>query len=117
MKILIVEDDPSIKSTLEALCGEYWRVQKCHFAKSISESIWYLTRERPDIILLDLLLEGELAEPIVTYIREKFPVRPPRIIAMSALNNGAQLAALYRIPEYLKKPFDIDTLEEFIFKK
>lgn len=117
MKILIVEDDPSVCQVLHILCAEYWRVEKCEYVHNIEEAIKTLNSFRPDVILLDFLLEGELAFPVVNFVRDKYFYDPPRIIAMSALNQGAELAAIHDVSEFIRKPFNIEMLEQLIFKK
>lgn len=84
-------------------------------AKSTGSALSILRTVRPDIVLLDLIMNGEVAEDVIHYCKEKFIV-PPRIIIMSAWRGCKEIAKKYGIHECLEKPFDIEKLEEILDK-
>lgn len=102
--ILIIDDDIHINEMLEeVLIQEGYQV---YHAYSGTEALLFLANEKPDLILLDLMLPGLTGEEVLSQI-EKIPV-----IVMSAkvevkdkvalLLNGAE--------DYITKPFEIEEL-------
>lgn len=102
--ILIIDDDIHINEMLEeVLIQEGYQV---FHAYSGTEALLFLANEKPDLILLDLMLPGLTGEEVLPQI-EKIPV-----IVMSAkvevkdkvalLLNGAE--------DYITKPFEIEEL-------
>ena len=102
--ILIIDDDIHINEMLEEVL-----IQEGHqvsHAYSGTEALLFLANEKPDLILLDLMLPGLTGEEVLSQI-EKIPV-----IVMSAkvevkdkvalLLNGAE--------DYITKPFEIEEL-------
>lgn len=102
--ILIIDDDIHINEMLEEVLIQE-RYQVSH-AYSGTEALLFLANEKPDLILLDLMLPGLTGEEVLSQI-EKIPV-----IVMSAkvevkdkvalLLNGAE--------DYITKPFEIEEL-------
>lgn len=102
--ILIIDDDIHINEMLEeVLIQEGYQVSHAY---SGTEALRFLANEKPDLILLDLMLPGLTGEEVLSQI-EKIPV-----IVMSAkvevkdkvalLLNGAE--------DYITKPFEIEEL-------
>ena len=102
--ILIIDDDIHINEMLEeVLIQEGYQVSHAY---SGTEALLFLANEKPDLILLDLMLPGLTGEEVLSKI-EKIPV-----IVMSAkvevkdkvalLLNGAE--------DYITKPFEIEEL-------
>ena len=102
--ILIIDDDIHINEMLEeVLIQEGYQVSRAY---SGTEALLFLANEKPDLILLDLMLPGLTGEEVLPQI-EKIPV-----IVMSAkvevkdkvalLLNGAE--------DYITKPFEIEEL-------
>ncbi|MEQ2040741.1 response regulator transcription factor [Mediterraneibacter gnavus] len=102
--ILIIDDDIHINEMLEeVLIQEGYQVSHAY---SGTEALLFLANEKPDLILLDLMLPGLTGEEVLPQI-EKMPV-----IVMSAkvevkdkvalLLNGAE--------DYITKPFEIEEL-------
>lgn len=102
--ILIIDDDIHINEMLEeVLIQEGYQVSHAY---SGTEALLFLANEKPDLILLDLMLLGLTGEEVLPQI-EKIPV-----IVMSAkvevkdkvalLLNGAE--------DYITKPFEIEEL-------
>ena len=102
--ILIIDDDIHINEMLEeVLIQEGYQVSHAY---SGTEALLFLANEKPDLILLDLMLPGLTGEEVLLQI-EKIPV-----IVMSAkvevkdkvalLLNGAE--------DYITKPFEIEEL-------
>jgi two-component system response regulator TctD len=109
MKLLLVEDDPSMRSTLErALSRRGVRVESCADGRRALE-LW---RARPpDVVVLDLSLPGLDGLQVLEQARQSKLATPVLILTargtvgdrVIGLNSGAD--------DYLPKPFDLDELE------
>ena len=98
--ILIVDDDVCIGDMLqEVLAKEGYRTARAY---SGTEALLYLSRSRPDLILLDLMLPGLSGEELLPLI-EDIPV-----IVVSAKSETADKVNLLLggADDYITKPFD-----------
>ena len=102
--ILIVDDDVCIGDMLqEVLAKEGYRTARAY---SGTEALLYLSRSRPDLILLDLMLPGLSGEELLPLI-EDIPVIV--ISAKSETSDKVELL-LGGADDYITKPFDTDEL-------
>lgn len=102
--ILIIDDDVSINDMIsEALETEGYFVQKAY---SGTEALMLLSAEKPDLILLDLMLPGITGEVLLSKITG-IPV-----IIVSAKADIADKVGLLRngAADYITKPFNIQEL-------
>ena len=102
--ILIVDDDVCIGDMLqEVLVKEGYRAARAY---SGTEALLYLSGNRPDLILLDLMLPGLSGEELLPLI-EGIPV-----IVVSARSETADKVDLLLsgANDYITKPFDTDEL-------
>ncbi len=104
MKIMIVDDDTHISEMLrENLSMEGYEVTAAY---SGTEAKLLMDKERPDLILLDLMLPGMSGEELITQI-SGIPV-----IVLSAKADIADKVGLLRsgAADYMTKPFDMQEL-------
>lgn len=102
--ILIVDDDVCIGDMLqEVLVKEGYRAARAY---SGTEALLYLSGNRPDLILLDLMLPGLSGEELLPLI-DGIPV-----IVVSARSETADKVDLLLsgADDYITKPFDTDEL-------
>ena len=102
--ILIIDDDIHINEMLEeVLIQEGYQVSHAY---SGTEALLFLANEKPDLILLDLMLPGLTGEEVLSQI-EKIPV-----IVMSAKVEVKDKVALLLngAGDYITKPFEIEEL-------
>ena len=102
--ILIIDDDIHINEMLEeVLIQEGYQVSHAY---SGTEALLFLANEKPDLILLDLMLPGLTGEEVLPQI-EKIPV-----IVMSAMVEVKDKVALLLngAEDYITKPFEIEEL-------
>lgn len=112
-KILVVEDDKNVAAVLEARL-ESFGYDVCDIAASGQRAIDSAFRLDPDIILMDILLEGEMnGIEAAGRIREQSDVP---IIFLTCLNDPDVLArAIDTNPYgYLVKPYDNAALKSSI---
>lgn len=102
--ILIVDDDVYISNMLyEILKKENFRVSRAY---SGTEALLFLSNEKPDLILLDLMLPGLSGEEIIEKIKE-IPVIV--ISAKDDVNDKVNLL-MTGACDYITKPFDTKEL-------
>ena len=102
--ILIIDDDVHISTLLEeALISEGYAVHK---AFSGTEALLVLQQNKPDLILLDLMLPGLSGEELLPHIKD-IPV-----IVVSAKADTADKVGLLLggAADYITKPFDMREL-------
>jgi two-component system, chemotaxis family, chemotaxis protein CheY len=105
--VLVVDDDPDILQTL-ALClsTEGYRVL---MAANGQEALDVLSRERPDCILLDLMMPVMDGWQFVSEVETRGWRRMPLLI-LSADRAVQQHSIKLHAEAYLAKPFDLDEL-------
>ena len=105
--VLVVDDDPDI---LEAICDilgtESYRVAR---AKNGLEALEQVAAERPDVILLDLMMPVMDGVTFAQALRQRPAAADVPIVIISADGNPARAASV-QARGYLAKPFDIDAL-------
>lgn len=102
--ILIVDDDPDIGNLLEEmLCRAGYRTARAY---SGTEAALCVDRERPDLVLLDLMLPGLSGESLLPRLGH-LPV-----IVLSAKDEPRTKAQLLQsgAADYMTKPFDGEEL-------
>ena len=103
-RILIVDDDMHIGNMLEEiLIGEGYGVLRAY---SGTEALLLLSSERPDLILLDLMLPGVCGEDVLQKIRDI-----PVIVVSAKVDVESKVDLLLGgAADYITKPFDIKEL-------
>ena len=102
--ILIVDDDIHISNMLfEVLTKQEYKVSRAY---SGTEALLFLSMEKPDLILLDLMLPGLSGEEVLEKIKDL-----PTIIvsAKEDMDNKVNLL-MGGAADYVTKPFDMNEL-------
>ena len=113
MRVLVVEDDPSIRETLGLVLESYQ-----HQADLIDRGekvLEYLKNVWPDVMLLDLTLQGMSGEEVYRRILKHFGRVPPTVV-LSAVQQGERRAAHLPGAWFLGKPYTLEQLAETIEK-
>jgi PleD family two-component response regulator len=106
-RILVVDDDPSLLSLVEAMYAEEFEISH---AGSGEEGIRKATVERPDLILLDLWLPDVLGVEIAERLRASATTSLIPVIMLTG-DDSSEVASLRAgVDDYVTKPFDEDTL-------
>jgi len=109
IKVLLIEDDPSMRNTLErTLARRGIQVVPCEDGAR-ADAAWRACA--PDVVLLDLSLPGKDGLEVLAQARQGGLTTPVLILTargtvgdrIMGLNTGAD--------DYLPKPFDLDELE------
>ncbi len=109
MKLLLIEDDPSLRTTLARTLGRRgWAVSTCDDG---ALALQHWESVQPDVVALDLTLPHLDGLQLLTIARKRGWLTPVLILPargtvgdrVVGLNTGAD--------DYLAKPFDLDELE------
>jgi len=112
-KILVVDDEPFIFEIVNNLFDGDTVV---HHAANGYQAGKLAERERPDVILLDILLPDIDGREVCRHIREAAFGKGCRIIAVTALQSPDDKEAILNagFDDYIAKPFRISELREKI---
>lgn len=108
MNILIVEDEEELSSYLQSILAR--NGYKSTVAECIEEVITEGLAFKHDLIILDLMLNGERGDKLVKHLREKENSTP--VLVLSALGQIRTKIQLINLgaDDYLVKPFDPEEL-------
>jgi DNA-binding response OmpR family regulator len=111
--ILVVDDDePTAALIAEVLTDEGYVVRSALHPADARAAI---TKQRPDLLLLDLHLPGKTGDVLVQDLKDDGLAQVP-IILMTADAKAARERSMDGIAYCLMKPFDLDELTECVAK-
>ena len=105
--MLVVDDEAGVRQSLQLVFNKVFRVIE---ATSAADAIQKATDERPDVVLLDIMMPGTDGLEVLKQMRS---VQPDcQIIMLSALNTAraAFTAKGTGAFDYVTKPFDVEEL-------
>lgn len=106
-RVLLVEDDPAIRGLLSlTIEGEGYHVQS---AGDGLEALDKVRHERPDVIILDLVMPSMDGWTLIDALAGDARTRDIPIIAVSAAHRYTRVGER-SVKAFLSKPFDVDTL-------
>lgn len=110
-KILAVDDDASICELYEQGLSALGYQVAC--ASSASKAKEYLAKEKPDVILMDIMMAEEDGITLTREIRSDPNTADIPILVVSGLSDAATLndALLFGALDYIVKPIDINVLQ------
>ncbi len=108
-KILIVDDDPTIVKFLTEVLGADYHLNAVPSGEKALEVIFDF---RPDIILLDIMMQGKDGYEVCEIIRSNPELPDIKIIFVSAKANLNEKLKGYQVggDDYIVKPFEMDEL-------
>jgi CheY-like chemotaxis protein/predicted regulator of Ras-like GTPase activity (Roadblock/LC7/MglB family) len=109
-KVLVVDDSLSVRKVVEkALEGRGLHVLS---AASGAEAIASIERDRPDVVICDVILPDKDGYQICQYVRTHPTISATPVLLISGVDNGTvqARAAEVRSDEVMFKPFGVDDL-------
>src|SRR5258705_1719172 len=105
--ILIVDDEPAARYGLRRAMESKYRVAEADSAEAAREA---LTRERPDLVLLDVVLPGQSGIEFLRWMREQGSEVP--VLMVSALDTAKTAVEALQLgaADYLVKGFELEEL-------
>ncbi len=105
--LLVVDDEPGVRQSLQMVFNKVYRVLE---AASADEAIQKLTDERPDVVLLDIMMPGADGLAVLKQLRSIHP--DCQVIMLTGLNTARTAFAARGTGafDYVTKPFDVEEL-------
>ncbi len=111
MKILVADDDPTCRHSLESiLAAEQYAVTSV--GDGISAWDQLVSPEAPPLAILDWVMPGMEGEEICRQLRQFFTLTPTYIILLTSKGNPKDIALGFQAGanDYIRKPFHADEL-------
>ncbi len=107
--ILIVDDEVAARYALRRALEHTYRIAE---AASVGEAREALVRERPDLVLLDIVMNDEDGLALLRWMREQGQEHP--VIVVSALDTARTAVEALKLGavDYLVKGFDVEELRK-----
>jgi DNA-binding response OmpR family regulator len=112
--ILVVDDDPEIVTMLSTRLGK--RGYKVSTAEDGNRALEIAKRERPDVVLLDVMMPGKSGWEVARALKQDPVTQAVKIVMVSAIgeNTNEITAPIYGADAHVDKPFEFDKLERLI---
>jgi DNA-binding NtrC family response regulator len=105
--LLVVDDEVGVRQSLQMIFNKSFRVIE---ASSADEAVQKVTNEKPDLVLLDIIMPGADGLAVLKHLKS---IQPDcQVIMLTALNT-AQTAFTAKGTgafDYVTKPFDVEEL-------
>lgn len=114
VRILVVDDEPEVLDLLVPfLRNKGYTVSE---AQDGDQALEKILTERPNIVVLDVMMPGLSGWEISRYVRERAELDPVRIIMATGIGKetNAATSPLYGADAYLDKPFRLDALDRTV---
>jgi len=105
--LLVVDDEPGVRQSLHLVFNKTLRVIE---AASADEAMGKVTEEKPDIVLLDIMMPGTDGLVVLKQIKSVHP--DCQVIMLTGLNTARAAFAARGTGafDYVTKPFDVEEL-------
>jgi CheY-like chemotaxis protein len=112
--ILVVDDDPEIVSMLSTRLTK--RGYNVSTAADGHRALELAKRERPDIVLLDVMMPGKSGWEVARALKQDPVTAGIKIVMVTAIGESVNelTSPLYGADAHLDKPFEFEKLEKII---
>jgi CheY-like chemotaxis protein len=114
VRLLVVDDEPEVLNLLVPfLKKQGYTVSE---AQDGDQALEKILTERPNIVVLDVMMPGLSGWEISRYVRERSELDPVRIIMATGIgkDTNAATSPLYGADAYIDKPFRLDALHRTV---
>jgi two-component system response regulator PilR (NtrC family) len=110
-RVLVVDDDETIRDTLYELLSED---HVCQTAETAEKAFARLDADAYDVVLTDISMPGLSGLELLGHVRQKFPDTP--VIIISGISDQEHTQGLIRLGafDFLLKPFTLDGVEKSV---
>ena len=110
-RILVVDDDETIRDTLYELLSEDY---DCQTAQTAEQALARLEVDTYDVVLTDISMPGLSGLELLGHVRQQYPDTP--VIIISGISDQEHAQGLIRLGafEYLLKPFRLEVVEKSV---
>ncbi len=106
--ILIAEDERSLRELVRATLGGEYRYAEADDGR---EALDRVRQERPDLVILDLMLPGRSGLEVLAELRGHAQTRDTPVIIISAWSHAEEAAVAAGASRFFPKPFEPDELK------
>ncbi|HLL23640.1 MAG TPA: response regulator [Kofleriaceae bacterium] len=112
--ILVVDDDPEIVAMLSTRLKA--RGYKVSTASDGKAALDHAKRERPDLVLLDVMMPGKSGWEVARALKQDPTTQGIKIVMVTAIGEqvNEMTSPLYGADAHLDKPFEFEKLEKII---
>jgi CheY-like chemotaxis protein len=112
--ILVVDDDPEILAMLATRLGH--RGYKVTTASDGHRALELAKREKPDIVLLDVMMPGKSGWEVARALKQDPVTQDIKIVMVTAIGEQVNeiTSPLYGADAHIDKPFEFERLEKVI---
>ncbi len=114
-KILVIDDEPSIRLLLENFLSEDYTI----ISRSNGiEALEWMERDIPDLIICDIQMPEMDGYGLLEKVRQRGYTKHTPVIMLSSHETSKERIKCYKLgaQDYLTKPFNPEELEEMIKK-
>lgn len=110
-KVLVVDDDDTIRDTLYELLSEEYT---CQTAETAEKAFARLEADSYDVVLTDISMPGLSGLELLGHIRQKFSKTP--VIIISGIGDHEHAQGLIKLGafDFLLKPFRLEVVEKSV---
>lgn len=110
-KVLVVDDDETIRDTLYELLSESYA---CQTAETAEKAVARLEADSYDVVLTDISMPGLSGLELLGHVRQNYPTTP--VIIISGIGDQEHAQGLIRIGafDFLLKPFSLEVVEKSV---
>jgi two-component system OmpR family response regulator/two-component system alkaline phosphatase synthesis response regulator PhoP len=105
--ILVCDDDPSLRELVRAVLGSRYRFLE---AADGTEALTIAHEERPDLIVLDIMLPGLSGIEVLEELRATDSLRDIPVVVITAWSHAEIDVQVAGADRFVSKPFDPDDL-------
>lgn len=112
--VLVVDDDPEIVSMLSTRLAA--RGYKVSTASDGHKALEIAKRDRPDVILLDVMMPGKSGWEVARSLKQDATTQSIKIVMVTAIGEQVNeiTSPLYGADAHIDKPFEFERLEKVI---
>ena len=107
--IVVVDDDQCILDSFDAMLGDDYSLS---MVDNGTEAIKLLSRQNPRLLFLDIKIPGPNGLEVLKWIRDNGITTIVVIVTALHQDFYEEIARQYGIYRYLRKPLDVDEVEE-----
>jgi len=110
-RILVVDDDETIRDTLYELLSEEYL---CQTAETAEKAFARLEADTYDVVLTDISMPGLSGLELLGQVRQRFPRTP--VIIISGISDQEHAQGLIKLGafDFLLKPFKLEVVEKSV---
>ena len=112
IRLLIADDNPEIRLDIHRYLRDTEDIEVCALCSNGKSALEAIYREKPDVVLLDIIMAGMDGIDVLMALKENPPEKKPRIIMVCAMGLESIARSAIRVGAdfYVLKPLDLDFL-------